>query len=37
MALAPFNLRRIIDSIPGFVATLSRAGVIELVNQQMLE
>jgi PAS domain S-box-containing protein len=31
------NLRRIIDSIPGFVATLSPAGVIELVNQQMLE
>jgi PAS domain S-box-containing protein len=31
------NLRQIIDSIPGFVFTLSPAGVVELVNRPYLE
>jgi PAS domain S-box-containing protein len=31
------NLRKIIDSIPGFVFTLSPAGVVELVNQPYLK
>ena len=31
------DLRLIIDSIPGFVATLSAAGEIELLNRQVLE
>ncbi len=31
------SLRQIVDSIPGFVATLSAGGEIELVNRQTLE
>jgi PAS domain S-box-containing protein len=31
------SLRQIIDSIPGFVSTLSAAGEVELVNRQILE
>jgi PAS domain S-box-containing protein len=31
------NLRQILDGIPGFVARLSPAGVIERINRQMLE
>jgi len=31
------SLRLIVDSIPGFVATLSAGGEIELVNRQLLE
>ncbi len=31
------NLRLILDSIPGFVATLNAAGEVELVNRQSLE
>jgi PAS domain S-box-containing protein len=31
------NLRKIIDNIPGFVATLNPAGVMEHVNRRMLE
>jgi len=31
------KLRTIIDTIPGFVCTLSAAGEVELVNRQVLE
>ena len=31
------SLRRIVDSIPGFVCTLNAAGEVELLNRQLLE
>jgi PAS domain-containing protein len=31
------RFRRILDTIPGFVCTLSAAGELELVNRQVLE
>jgi PAS domain S-box-containing protein len=31
------RLRRIVDTVPGFVCTLSAAGEVELVNRQVLE